>query len=159
MRTIAARIHSEYTDVTAVGGVAVPLDEQLTGGIRTPLLVLMASVVILLLIACMNVTSLLLAHMAARQREFAGRTALGATPMQLSRESLAETMILASLGGVLGVVLARWGVATMLATVGGNLPRAEEIGARPDGVHVCGAVGTCDRCPGRDAAGGSLLER
>ena len=127
LETIAARIHSEYTDVTAVGGVAVPLDEQLTGGIRTPLLVLMAAVVILLLIACMNVTSLLLAHMEARQREFAVRTALGATPLQLSRGSLAETVILASLGGLLGVVLARWGVATMLATVGGNLPRAGEI--------------------------------
>ena len=131
LETIAARIHSEYTDVTAVGGVAVPLDEQLTGGIRTPLLVLMAAVVILLLIACMNVTSLLLAHMEARQREFAVRTALGATPLQLSRGSLAETVILASLGGVLGVVLARWGVSTMLATVGGNLPRAGEIGPDP----------------------------
>ncbi len=128
LETIAGRIRSEYTDVTAVGGVAVPLNEQLTGGVRTPLIVLMAAVVILLLIACMNVTSLLLAHMEARQREFAVRTAIGATPHQLSRGSLAETLILASIGGVAGVILARWGVATMLATVGGNLPRAAEIG-------------------------------
>ena len=100
----------------------MPLSEQLTGGVRTPLIVLMAAVVILLLIACMNVTSLLLAHMEARQREFAVRTALGATPFQLSRGSLAETLILASIGGLFGVMLARWGVATMLGSVGGNLP-------------------------------------
>ncbi len=128
LETIAARIHGEYSDVTAVGAVAVGLQEQLTGGVRTPLLVLMAAVGILLLIACMNVTSLLLAHMEARSREFAVRTALGATPLQLARGSLAETVILAAVGGVLGVILARWGVATMLATVGGDLPRAAEIG-------------------------------
>ena len=131
LASIAGRIHGEYTDVTAVGAVAVPLREQLTGGIRTPLMVLMGAVAILLLIACMNVTSLLLAHMEARQREFAVRMALGATPFQLSRQTLIESVILATIGGLAGLVLSRWGVATLLATVGGNLPRAAEIA--PDG--------------------------
>ncbi len=127
LEAIARRIHEEYTDVTALGAVAVPLQEQLTGGIRTPLLVLMGAVGTLLLIACMNVTSLLLAHMESRQREFAVRTALGATPLQLSAQSLVEALILASIGAFWGLVLARLGVATLLATVGGNLPRAGEI--------------------------------
>jgi putative ABC transport system permease protein len=112
---------------TGVGFAIVPLQTSVVGGMRAPLLVAFGAVGLVLLIACVSVAGLLLARAAARQRELAVRAALGATPGRLLRELLSESVILALLGGVLGVLGASWAVDTLVALQPEGLPRVEAI--------------------------------
>lgn len=106
----------------------VPLKEQMVGGVRPYLLVLLGAVGFVLLIACVNVANLLLARSSGRAREFAIRAALGASQGQVIRQLLAESVLLALAGGGLGLLLAAWGTQAALHLAPRALPRVEDVG-------------------------------
>lgn len=139
---IAAGLAQEYPDFD--GGwttQVVPLEQQIVGGARTPLLILFGAVGLLLLIACANVANLLLASATERQQELAVRTSLGATGGRLAGQLLVESLVLAFLGAAGGVWLARVGTRLVAAAAPGAfaLPRVESAGL--DGTVLLFAVG------------------
>jgi predicted permease len=110
------------------GANASPLKERMIGDIRPILWMLLGAVGFVLLIACVNVSNLLLARSTSRTREFAIRTALGAGRWRLLRQSLTESMLLALAGGGLGLIIAGWGTQAAIAVLPTTLPRAAEVG-------------------------------
>ena len=110
-----------------LGANVKPLKHEFVEDVSGTLLMLLGAVGIVLLIACANVANLLLARSAARTREFAIRSALGANRARIVRQLVTESMLLSLAGGTLGLVLAKWGVGPVLAAVPGSLPRSENI--------------------------------
>jgi len=116
LSAIAAALATEFPDRNKGWGARVlPLHDQLSGEYRAALLVLSGAVAFVLLIACANVANLLLARGAARRREIAIRSALGAARSRVLRQLLTESFVLAALGGALGLLVAQWGIALLLA--------------------------------------------
>jgi len=125
---ISTRLAQQYPeDDKGWGATLIPLSEQLVGDVRTALLVLLGAVAFVLLIACANVANLVLAKTMARGKELAIRNALGASRIVLLRHILAETMLLSVLGGVLGLLLARFGLAVSTKLLADRLPSFVEV--------------------------------
>jgi len=117
-----------FPPTAGFGFRARPYLEDIVGDVRLPLYILFGAVGFVLLIACGNVANLLLAKAAPRQREIAIRSALGARGIHLLRQLLAESLVLAIVAGGVGVLLAMWGTAALVALSPDSLPRAREIG-------------------------------
>jgi predicted permease len=128
MDGVAQNLAQAYPEADkAVGITLVSMKEDIVGNVRPFLIVLLAAVGFLLLIACANVANLLLARSMGRSGEFAIRAALGASHVHVIRQLLTESILLAGLGGTLGHLLAFWGTKTVLGTLSGALPRANEV--------------------------------
>ena len=128
MDTIAERLARDYPDANAgTGVVLVPLRTQMVGAYQKPLVVLLVAVGFILLIACANVANLMMARTAARDREMAIRRAMGAGQLRLIRQMLTESVLLAAVGGLLGLLLATWGVQLLLGLTPRDIPRLEGV--------------------------------
>ncbi len=118
LNSISAGLGAAYPQENgAIQVVMIPLRERIVGQVQPLLLILFGAVGFVLLIACANVTNLFLVRAAGRRREFSIRAALGAGRGRLISQLLAESMMLAAAGGVLGLVLAEWGTSLLIAAI------------------------------------------
>ena len=128
MSRIARQLESDYPDFdTGWGATVVPLMEQVVGGSRRTILIVLGAVSLVLLIACANVANLMLARAASRERELAVRAALGAPRWRLVRQALVESVMLAFAGGAAGALLASWGVHLLVRAAPPEVPRIADI--------------------------------
>jgi putative ABC transport system permease protein len=140
MELVGRQLEQQYPDDNAGYGIYVnPLQNHISGSVRTPLFVLLAAVGFVLLIACVNVAGLFLARAEARGREIVMRSAIGASRGSLIRQLLMEAAALASVAGVAGIVTAYIGIHALLLAAPRDLPRLDEISL--DGSVLAFAVG------------------
>jgi putative ABC transport system permease protein len=132
MTLITERLAQQYPDTNKeIGAAVIPLRDHWTGGVRFSLLLLLAGCGGVLLIACANVSQLLLARAATRERELAVRAALGASRWRLARQALTESALLALIGSVVGTLMAFWLVELVAASIPIELPFWIKIDVSP----------------------------
>jgi predicted permease len=128
MNAITARLASTYPeDANWSAATVMPLSDAITGNVRRGLLALLGAVGFVLLMACVNVASLLLARSTIREREVALRLSLGATPGRVVRQMITESVLLSLIGGAVGVAGATLGSRALLTMAAGQLPRTSEV--------------------------------
>ena len=127
VRAMRARFTDNYPQTDSFGATLYPLKEQVVGGMKPLLLILLGAVALVLLIACANLATMLLARATAREREMAIRVAVGASRGQLLRQALTESVVLAISGAVVGVLFAIWAI-DLVKTIGAqSIPRLSEV--------------------------------
>ncbi len=114
-------------DYGGVGATLVPLREHFVGNVRTLLWILLGAVAVILLIGCSNLASLMLSRGIHRSKELGVRAALGAGRIRLLRQLLTESMLLALIGGTIGILFARWGVDFLIAHAPIEIPRLHQV--------------------------------
>ncbi len=138
MRSLLKRIVDEYppkikeallhsSNFSLVSRI-VPFREEFTGDVQRPLLLLLGAVAVVLLIGCADVANLMFTRMVGRQREFALRTALGASGWRLARQAITEGLVLSIAGGTIGVCAALWTLPLLVRLAPDDLPRLGEVG-------------------------------
>jgi putative ABC transport system permease protein len=128
MSTIAGRLAEQYPNSNAGWDVKIlPMQDYQVRDIKPALVVLLCAVALVLLIACANVANLLLARATAREKEMAIRAALGAGRFRIARQLLTESLLLAVIGGGAGLLLAVWGIDSLLALAPEGLPRVKDV--------------------------------
>lgn len=125
---IAKSMYEEAPGDINLGALVVPVQEQIAGDSRKGLLVLLGAVAFVLLVACVNVANLLLARASARQKELAIRASLGASRVRIVRQVIIECLPLGIIGGLLGLLLAIWGIDLLSSLLPASLPRGNPIG-------------------------------
>ena len=129
MNAITQRLAATYPeDANWTAATVMPLSDAITGNVRRGLVALLGAVGFVLLMACVNVASLLLARSMVREREVALRLSLGATPGRVVRQMLTESVLLSLIGGAVGVAGATLGSRALVAMAAGQLPRTSEVG-------------------------------
>lgn len=128
MDSIAQNLAAEYPEADKDQGIALlPMKQDIVGNVQPFLIVLLAAVSFLLLIACANVANLLLAKALGRSHELGIRAAVGASRARVIRQLLTESILLAGIGGALGLLFAFWGTSAVLGALPGALPRAKDV--------------------------------
>jgi len=139
MGAIAARISSAYPQAKGGWGISLtPLHEQFFGNVRPLMVMLMGAAILLLLIACANLSSLILAKILSRRSEFAVRLSLGASPWKVGRQLLIESLVLTTSGASLGLLLSSFCIQAVKALAPSDLPRLSSI--RIDGHALLAAI-------------------
>ena len=128
---LSARLAAQYPEDKGIEFKLTPLQQQVTGEAKSGLMLLLGAVGFLLLIACANVSNLILSRGLERQSEIAVRAALGASRPRILRQLLVESLVLSCLGGAAGMLLAVYGVDAYRALAPANLPRLRELHVEP----------------------------